>query len=59
VERIIRFSPLNLLIIYTVEEETKSRGVTAFLKGSSLRRYHKDPPEDPHLFLVAAQIFSL
>jgi len=25
-----------------------------FLKVSSLRRYHKDPLEGPHLFLMAA-----
>lgn len=35
-------------------EVMQNGGVTTFLKGPSLRRYHKDPLEDPHLFLMAA-----
>jgi hypothetical protein len=59
VGQIIGFFPLKLVIIYMLGEVIKIRGVTMFLKGSFLRRYHKDPLEDLHLFLAASQIFSL
>jgi hypothetical protein len=57
VGQIIGFFPLKLVIIYMLGEVMKNRGVTVLLKGSFLRRYRKDPLEDPHLFLEAAQIF--